>query len=349
MDGLRMDATDAILDDSPEHILAELSRRVRAVTERDIVLIAEEARNDVRTVRSAAEGGHGIDAVWADDFHHELQVYLTGAHENYYADYTGRLEDLATAINEGFLYQGQISPSTGKPRGTRVTGEPATAFLFCLQNHDQIGNRPLGDRLNHQIDLARYAVASALLLFVAEPPLLFMGQEFAASSPFLYFTDHEEELGRLVTEGRRHEFSGFSAFHDPAQQAAIPDPQAESTFRASKLNLDERQVNAGIYALYRDLLSLRAGDPVLSVADRTAMRAEAIGPDTLMVRRWQDGKQRLLIANFGEEFRLRLSDIPAGDWRPVLSTADGESSAEMSIADHAIDIPAHSAVILASG
>src|SRR5690606_27836696 len=137
------------------------------------------------------------------------------------------------------------------------TVDPASVFVFCIQNHDQVGNRPFGDRVHHEINLDRYRVASALLLFAPETPLIFMGQEFAASTPFLYFTDHPEELGKLVTEGRRKEFAGFKAFDDPAMRETIPDPQAESTFQASKLDPDDRQRNAGVLELYRTLLSMR--------------------------------------------------------------------------------------------
>ncbi|MEA2510652.1 MAG: maltooligosyltrehalose trehalohydrolase [Thermomicrobiales bacterium] len=327
-DGLRLDATDTIVDDSPTHILAELSDRVRAAAERNVVLIAEEARNSVRTVRPRDQGGYGIDAVWADDFHHELRVYLTGARENYYADYSGSMEEIAKAIEEGFVYQGQTSTASGKPRGTKVTDEPATAFVFCIQNHDQVGNRPFGERLHHEIDPGRYAVASTLLLFAPEPPLLFMGQEFAASTPFLFFTDHNEELGRLVTEGRRSEFGGFRAFADEDMRESIPDPQAESTFLSSKLKLRERRTNAGIYALYRALLQLRGEDPVLAISDRTSVRAEALGAQALAVHRWQGDEHRLLIANFGAATSLPigeipiLRDVPDGRWRLVLSTAN---------------------------
>jgi maltooligosyltrehalose trehalohydrolase len=360
IDGLRLDATDMVLDDSPTHILAELADWVRAATDRNVVLIAEEARNDVRTIRPRAGGGYGMDSVWADDFHHELRAYLTNARENYYADYLGSMEEIARAIEAGFIYQGQTSPSTGKPRGTRVTDEPASAFVFCIQNHDQVGNRPFGERLHHEIDAGRYAVASALLLFAPETPLLFMGQEFAASTPFLYFTDHHEELGRLVTEGRRGGFSGFRAFSDEDMRASIPDPQAEATFLASKLNLGERRTHAGIYALYRELLRLRQEYSVLSVADRTRVKAEALGSQALAVHRWHGDEHRVLIANFGAATSLAINetpvlrDVPGRSWRLVLSTANrrfGGSGKRTWIRGHGssaqAEIPARTAAIFA--
>lgn len=194
MDGLRLDASDTIIDDSVPHILAGIQSAARSATDRETLIVAEEAGNDVRTIRPVELGGHGIDAVWADDFHHELRVYLTNAQENYFANYQGSLMDVALAVNQGFIFQGQPFPVTGKPRGTRVTDEPATSFDFCIQNHDQVGNRPFGERLHHEIDARRFAVASALLLLAPEIPMIFMGQEFAASTPFLTSPTTTESL-----------------------------------------------------------------------------------------------------------------------------------------------------------
>ena len=243
-----------------------------------------------------------------------------------------------------------------------MTDEPARAFVFCIQNHDQVGNRPFGERLNREIDAGRYAGGSALLLFAPETPLLFMGQEFAATTPFLYFTDHKEELGKLVTEGRRNEFSGFRAFADEDLRASIPDPQAESTFLASKLKLRERRTNAGIYALYRALLQLRREDPVLAIADRRKVDAKALGAQALAVHRWQDDGHRLLIANFGAATSLPigetpvLRDLPAGRLRLVLSTANrrfGGSGERAWIrgrrSSSRVEVPARTAAIFAVG
>ncbi|HLL51794.1 MAG TPA: alpha-amylase family glycosyl hydrolase, partial [Thermomicrobiales bacterium] len=329
IDGLRLDATHAIVDDSPTHLLADLAHRSRTTAApRQIVLIAEDERNDVRLVRPREEGGFGLDAVWADDFHHAVRVFLTGQRESYYANYAGSTEEIAQSIAEGFIYQGQISPETGEPRGTRVTDEPGSAFVFCTQNHDQVGNRPFGERLNHQIEAGRDAVATALFLFSPETPMLFMGQEFAASTPFLFFTDFDPELGRLVTEGRRSEFAEFRAFADPEMRHSIPDPQAEATFLASKLDLDERRTNAPTYRLYQALLALRNNDPVLRNGDRAATHAVALGAQIVVIHRWHEADHRVLVANFGAAADLpiadtpRLQDLPPGDWRLLLSTAD---------------------------
>jgi maltooligosyltrehalose trehalohydrolase len=209
VDGLRLDATHALIDESEPHIVQELTAAAReAAGNRRIIVHAEDGRHDISRARSTNHGGDGVDGIWADDFHHEVRVMLTNAHENYYAAYDGSMIALAAAINDGF------SPVTTTRQDVPPVTEtdPASAFVFCIQNHDQVGNRPFGDRLHHEIAADRYAVASTILLFVPQTPLLFMGQEFAASTPFLYFTDHPAELGKLVTEGRRNEFKGFGAF-----------------------------------------------------------------------------------------------------------------------------------------
>jgi maltooligosyltrehalose trehalohydrolase len=359
-DGFRLDATDTIFDESPIHILQKLQERVHAAVERPLLFIAEEARNSVTTIRPVPKGGFGIDAVWADDFHHAARVYLTGARENYYADYAGSMAELATAITEGFLYQGQPT-SSGKPRGTKVTDEPASAFVFCLQNHDQIGNRPFGERLHHDIHPARYALATALLLFAPETPLLFMGQEFAASTPFLYFTDHNEELGKLVTEGRRAEFGGFRAFQDEAMRKLIPDPQAESTFLASKIDLTERGRNAGILELHRALLALRREDPVLANRDRALTRAVPAGAHAIAVHRWLGDEHRLLIANFGARTSLHADQLglderlSSATWTELLSTGEerfgglgNQTTLNVNGSSLSFDVPARTAVIYAT-
>jgi maltooligosyltrehalose trehalohydrolase len=356
VDGFRFDATEQIVDSSDRHILAEIGLAARAATDRPIVLVAEEARNLVRVVHDPAEGGWGLDASWADDFHHVLKVRLTGIRDHYYADYQGTLSELAATINEGFLYQGQISGFRSRPRGTRVTDEPASSFVFCIQNHDQVGNQPFGERLHHDIDRDRYATASALLLFLPQTVLLFMGQEFLASTPFLFFTDHHDELGQLVTKGRRQEFSGLRGFGRSDMTDSIPDPQAESTFTGSKLNWVERERNAGMVHLYAAMLRLRREDPVLRVSDRARTRAEGQGADILTVRRWTNDQERVLVANFGRATEVEVAAL-AGDDAAIclLCTAEqrfGGTGAEAVVERRddrvIVQVPARSAVLLAT-
>ena len=260
IDGLRLDACHALIDESPRHFLAELQDRVRSsVPDRKVLIVAEDSRNLVHMVRPEAEGGWGLDAVWADDLHHQLRVGMAGDRDGYYADFTGSLEDLARTVQDGWFFQGQTSQHFGGPRGTDPTEAPPRRFVVCLQNHDQVGNRALGERLHHQVDPATWRAASTLLLLGPETPLLFMGQEWGATSPFLFFTDHHADLGPRVTEGRRKEFADFRAFTDPAARARIPDPQAEETFGRGRLQWSEADTepHAGLRRLYRTLLALR--------------------------------------------------------------------------------------------
>ena len=239
VDGLRADATDTIRDDSDPHFLTELTERLHQAANsvgRNVILIAEDARNERKVVLPVAQGGHGFDAVWSDDFHHHMRHRLAGDSDGYYHDFDGTAESIATAIRDGWTFTGQFASFHGHDRGTSPEGLTQESRIICIQNHDQIGNRAFGQRLSTQISYAAWCAASALLLLSPEVPLLFMGQEWAAPEPFLYFTDHNEELGRLVTEGRRKEFSHFSAFSDSANHASIPDPQKIETFRQSKLD-----------------------------------------------------------------------------------------------------------------
>ncbi|WP_434046843.1 MULTISPECIES: malto-oligosyltrehalose trehalohydrolase [Sorangium] len=284
IDGLRLDATHAILDDTAPHVLREIAERARAAGGgRRVVVIAEDSLNDTRLVTPPGHGGHGLDGVWADDFHHELRVLFAGDRDGYFEDHRGTAEDIAATIRKGWLYEGQVSKHAGKPRGTPAEPVPPPCFVHCIQNHDQIGNRALGDRLGAAVSPAAFRTMSALLLITPYTPLLFMGQEWNARTPFQYFTDHDAELGRLVTEGRRREFQYFTSFSG----AEVPDPQDPRTFQRSKLDWSERQrpEHAGVLAWYRELLGLRAAHPALRRRGRGDFSAEAISPDAVRIER----------------------------------------------------------------
>jgi maltooligosyltrehalose trehalohydrolase len=343
-DGLRLDATHAINDSCSPHILAEVTDAARAEVgpDRSVVLIAETGENDVRYLQPVAQGGFGFDAMYADDFHHSLRRYLAGDHEGYYADFEGTLAEVARCIERAWLYEGQATRrSQGQHRrGTPATGVPAWQFLYVLQNHDQVGNRAFGERLHHEIGVERFAAASALLLFLPFTPMLFMGQEFAASSPFQFFTDFNPELGKLVTEGRRREFQAFSAFAEAVTRERIPDPQAESTFLASKLRLSEIQTPPGsdLHDWYAALLRLRGTDRVLLDQSRERMSARALIADVIAVRRWHGSDERLLVANFGDT-RYETEDF-GGGWHVMLAAGS------TSVRDERISLPPRGAAIL---
>ena len=324
VDGLRLDATHALIDDGPRHFLEELGHRVRAtVATREVLLIAEDDRNLSTIVTSPRDGGCGLDAVWADDFHHQMRRLTAGDADGYFQDFSGSSEDLASTIRRGWFFTGQHSAFRGGPRGTDPAGITLERMIIALQNHDQIGNRAFGDRLNHQIEPAVFRAASALLLMAPETPLLFMGQEWAAGTPFQYFTDHHSRLGQLVTEGRRAEFSTFAALADEHRRARIPDPQARSTFEASMLDWTERgrEPHAGIERLHRALLRLRREAPV----DRfevTALGSDAIG----LLRASASRDALLLVVRLRGAGEIALDGWPAiephRDWRVVLTTED---------------------------
>ncbi|HEU5118807.1 MAG TPA: malto-oligosyltrehalose trehalohydrolase [Isosphaeraceae bacterium] len=287
IDGLRLDATHAIVDDRSRHFVTELTTRVReSVHGRRVYVIAEDHRNLAYMVKGEGEGGWGLNGVWADDFHHKVRVALAGDNEGYYSDYSGSMSDLAVILNDGWHFKGQYSPYLGVHKGTDPTGIPPRRFVFCLQNHDQIGNRALGERLHHQIDLAAFRAASVLMLCAPATPLIFMGQEWATTAPFQFFTDHPKELGKLVTEGRRKEFRHFRMFADPESREKIPDPQSPSTFEASRLRWEEleQEPHGSVYRLYRALLALRKSEPALQNAAPGSFVAFAVSDSTLLLR-----------------------------------------------------------------
>ncbi|MBN2573627.1 MAG: malto-oligosyltrehalose trehalohydrolase [Deltaproteobacteria bacterium] len=314
-DGLRLDATHAMRDDSPHPFLAELAQRAHALPGPRRLVIAEDERNLAALVRSPAEGGRGLDGVWADDFHHQMRCCLAGDRDGYFADFSGKPSDIADTVTHGFFYRGQTVERLGRPRGSDTTGIPLRRFVFCVQNHDQVGNRALGERLHHQIDAAAYRAALALLLMAPETPLLFMGQEWAAKSSFLYFTDHEPDLGRKVTEGRREEFRAFAAFSSPELRLRIPDPQAESTFARSRLDWSEREREpfASVWRLHQTLLATRRA--LLPRVERTPV-VEAHGGTVAMAY-----PDCLVVAQTARAGKVELDAYgPGTDWQLALDT-----------------------------
>lgn len=304
-DGFRLDATSALVDDSPKHFLRELAEVVAQVPGPRRLLVAEDARNLRELALPRDEGGYGLHGVWADDFHHQVRVNLAGDRHAYYRDFTGAPADIARTLEQGWFYIGQRSENWAGPRGTPTGGLVPENFVICIQNHDQVGNRPRGNRLSDEIPLSAYRAASTLLLFAPQLPLLFQGQEWATQTPFSYFTDHNPELGKLVSEGRKAEFKDFPDF-----QGIVPDPQDPASFKRSKLVWDEQNEpdHAGVLRLYQDLLKLR---PQLSGGVET----EAVTDTGLVLRR---GKHLLYVA-LRENTTLPL----VSDFETVLVTESG--------------------------
>src|SRR5918993_1204372 len=318
-----------LIDVVYNHLGAELAARVRAEVPSPVIIHAEDHRNLAAMVQPAAEGGWGLDGLWADDFHHVVRRAIAGDSYGYYEDFAGDATELAATIRQGWLYTGQLSRHMKGPRGTDPSRVPMSASVVCLQNHDQVGNRAFGDRLHHTVDLAAWHAASVVLLTSPMTPLLFMGQEWAASSPFLYFTDLEPELGRAVTDGRRREFKDFPSF---GRGREIPDPQAESTFLGSKLRWDERdqQPHSTTLALYQRLLALRAVHPALQATPCPCGEAWAHGDGALVMRRRGDGETYVVVAALREACDVPYAEYAneRGSVELLLSTEDPAFAAD---------------------
>jgi maltooligosyltrehalose trehalohydrolase len=294
-DGLRFDAVHAI---SPSSFLPDLAAAIRTQAVRPVHLVLEHEGN-----KSSLLGGPSaglFDAQWADDWHHCLHVLLTGENEGYYESFSTPAEQLARAMAEGFVFQGQVSPHHGTPRGEPSAQLPPTAFVICLQNHDQIGNRAMGERLRALAKPEALAAATALLLLSPTIPLVFMGDEWGTRTPFLFFTDHNEELAKLVREGRRREFAHFAAFQDEKRRAQIPDPNAAATFAASVPDASESEGSETL-ELYRRLLALRHAHVVPGIEGCRSAGARAIGP-AAVCGGWNlgNGTRLTIAANFGD-------------------------------------------------
>ncbi|HXW08694.1 MAG TPA: malto-oligosyltrehalose trehalohydrolase [Vicinamibacterales bacterium] len=309
-DGLRLDATQDVHDASPEHVLAAITRRARAAAgDRSVYLIAENEPQDTRNIRSIETGGFGMDAAWNDDYHHAARVALTGRREAYYTDYTGSPQELVSCARHGYLYQGQWYAWQRKPRGTPARDLTGTSFVVYLENHDQVANTAYGQRLSQSTCPACLRALTALTLLGPATPLLFQGQEFGSSRPFLYFADHREDLRESIREGRREFLSQFPSMADPLVQMSLPAPDDEETFRACKLDFSERERHAHWYKLHKDLLALRRSDRTLAEAGRRRVDGAVLGPEAFAIRfDGKNGDDRLLVVNLGPD--LDPSAIP---------------------------------------
>ncbi len=358
VDGLRLDAVHAILDDSSDHILTAIGRRVRrSAAGRGTLIFAENELQDSRLVRPEQQQGCGLDGAWNDDFHHAARVAMTGHTEYYFGDYRGTPQELISAVKWGYLYQGQWNARQKRARGTPGIDLDAARFVNFLQNHDQVANSPHGRRGHELTSPGRYRALTALMALAPGTPLLFQGQEFSASTPFLYFADHEPDLGKLVREGRHANQRQFrrQAGHDAADHLA--DPCDVRTFERSKLDRSDRQRHAAIYDLHRDLLRLRREDRVFSSQRADRMHGAVIGDEAFLLRFFGGGgDDRLMLINLGRDLELRPAAEPllappaGGDWQLLWSSEDpcygGLGTGPVDT--HNWCIPGHAALVLRS-
>ncbi len=304
LDGLRLDAVHAIIDESPKHLLSELAERVQALnTPYAIHLVLENEKNEAfRLTRDCKGHPEHFTAQWNDDMHHVLHTAATHEDAGYYADYEGDTGLLGRALAEGFAYQGQASVCTGKRRGEPCAHLPPKAFISFIQNHDQIGNRAFGERINAISDPEAVKALVAVYLLLPQIPMIFMGEEWRATTPFPYFCDFHGELADKVREGRRDEFKNFPEFQDPKKRDQIPDPLAESTFLSGKLNWEEmtQPEQAECLNRHRDLISIRQREIVglMDLIEGNAGSFDIVGPGAVLVRwRIRDGRELRLYAN----------------------------------------------------
>lgn len=319
-DGLRLDAIHSIHDSSRTHILQEVGDAARASGGgRTVCIIAESDLNDARVISPPAEGGYGLDGQWSDDFHHSMHSLLTRERAGYYLDF-GTLHHLAKAYEDGFVYSGQFSEHRGQPHGTPSRDIPAYRFVICTQNHDQIGNRMLGERLSHLVFREELKLAAGALILSPFVPMLFMGQEYAEESPFLYFVDHSDPwLIDAVRQGRRQEFAAFEWLGE------VPDAQSEETFLRSHLRHELRNEakHRVIYDFHRELLHLRRSSPVLSHLSKENSRVICSDqPPAIVLHRFFEGQHAAVILHFGQTADTLRVPLPEGIWRKALESAD---------------------------
>jgi maltooligosyltrehalose trehalohydrolase len=320
IDALRLDAIHSMFDSSGRHILSEIAATVhRNGGDRRLYLIAESNLNDVRIVRSQEEGGFGLDAQWNDDFHHALHALLTNEREGYYCDY-GDLHHLAKAFAEGFIYSGQFSRYRNKLYGASSRDIPAHRFVVFSQNHDQTGNRMLGDRLSHLLAIEELKLAAGAVILSPFVPMIFMGQEYAESAPFLYFVHHSDsDLIEAVRQGRRAEFAAF------AWQGDAPDPQSEETFLRSKLHheLKNERAHQALLEFYRELLRLRKSHAALRNLSKANCNVVCLkDTNVIAMRRWHADHEILVVLHFGEDKTRVELQLPAGVWQTQLDSSD---------------------------
>ena len=360
-DGLRLDATQQIFDSSSEHVVTAIGRRAReAAGRRQVVIVAENEPQETKLVRPIAEGGNGLDALWNDDFHHSATVAATGRAEAYYSDTRGEPQEFVSAAKYGYLFQGQYYHWQRDRRGTPGWGLPPAAFVVFLQNHDQIANTARGLRLHRLTSPGRMRALTALLLLSPGTPMLFQGQEFAASAPFLYFADFEPELAAAVRRGRGEFLDQFPSIAGMKDRSVLADPGDPATFERCKLDFDERRTHGEAYALHVDLLRIRREDVAFRLQQPGAVDGAVLSPVAFALRFFTPDHvdDRIVVVNLGPDlsrssFAEPLLAPPEGcDWECRWSSEEpvyGGTGTRDLWPDGLWRIPGESAVVLSPG
>lgn len=356
LDGLRLDATQSIFDSSSPHILSCIAAKAREKAgKKSLLLVAENEPQQVRCIKPAAEGGYGLDLAWNDDFHHMATVALTGYREAYYRDYLGTPQEFISAAKWGYLFQGQRYFWQGKRRGTPTFGINPSCFVNYLQNHDQVANSTNGFRIQHIADPGYYRAVTAVMMLIPGTPLLFQGQEFGSSSPFLYFADLSDKTAELTRSGRVQFLKQFNNINSQEVLQALADPSDRSTFENSRLDLSERGKNSHIYDLHRDLIRLRREDPVFREMCACRLEGAVLGPEAFLLRYFHADGQRVLLVNLGCALHLHPAPEPLlappknFEWEILWSSESlqyqgaGTSKSET---EEYWQIPGHAAVVL---
>ena len=358
LDGLRLDATQSIHDQSPEHMIRVVTRKAReAAGDRRILIVAENERQHVRLARPPEQGGYGVDMLWNDDFHHSAVVALTGRREAYYSDHRGAPQEFISAAKRGFLFQGQRYAWQKQPRGSRTDGMPPFAFINFLENHDQVANFGDGARTRFRTTPGRWRAMTALMLLMPGTPMLFQGQEFGASAPFLYFADHRPELAKAVAKGRREFVAQFPSLAADEMTPFLPPPHDPATFERCKLDWREAETHATHRRLCEELIAMRRSDAAFRRQEPGAVDGAVLAADAFVLRfaAEQPEDERLLIVNLGSDLtdgsyaEPLVAPPPEHTWRIRWSSEHpdyGGCGTPALARDAAWRIPGHSAMVL---
>lgn len=360
LDGLRLDATQSIHDRSPEHMIRLVTTKARAAAgSRRLLIVAENERQQIRLVRPTERGGYGVDMLWNDDFHHSAMVALTGRREAYYSDHRGTPQELISAAKRGFLFQGQRYAWQKQPRGSRTDGTPPAAFVNFLENHDQVANSGDGSRLHLRTTPGRWRAMTALMLLMPGTPMLFQGQEFGSSAPFLYFADHRPELAAAVERGRREFVAQFPSLAADEAARRLPAPHDPATFERCRLDWREAGTHETHMRLHADLIALRRSDAAFRRQEPGAVDGAVLGPEALVLRftAEQPEDERLLVVNLGPDLdepsyaEPLVAPPPEHTWRIRWSSEHPDyggcgTPAPALARNAAWRIPGHSALVL---